>query len=362
MQREIGSEFWLNPNKIYAENKRIDLRRYEIDGMDEVFLSTGRGAQTFVLETIEGRDSRIKKIALIPPFTCETVIKPFISLGYEIHTYRIDENLNVNPELLKEDIDRSKAQVVLLHRYFGFDTLKDCNSVIDEARQNGIVFIEDRTQNLYSQHVTLNVDYIIGSFRKWTGLPDGGFAVCREGIFSYKPDMYDEKLEEMKLSACYLKYNYMEQFQGDKQKFLERYREAEHILSTEVKYYNMSPMSVKIQTSLDLQNLKQKRQENYKKVYDALNSYKGIVSVTPELSKDDVPLYYVMIVKDRETLQSKLRNYDIYAPIVWPMSSIKMDICSMAKRIYNHVLCLPIDQRYGSDDIERMIECVKKEI
>lgn len=362
MQREIGSDFWLNPHEKYVENKEIKLAKYGINGEDYVLLSTGRSAEKMVLETIEKRNPNIEKIALIPPYTCETVIQPFVTLGYKIHTYRIDDYLNATPEMLKEDIHNSKAQVVLFHRYFGFDTFEKCAFVIKEAREKGIIFIEDRTQNLYSKQLDLEVDYTIGSFRKWAGLTDGGFAVCKEGLFSKKTDIYDTKLEQSKLRASYLKYSYMEQFEGYKQKFLEEYKKAEDILCSEISYYSMSPMAQKIQVSLDLKSLKQRRQENYKKVFEELDSCKEIVSITPQISDNDVPLYYVILVKDRIKLQEKLRKYDIYAPIVWPMSDLGIDICDTAKNIHENVLCLPIDQRYGIDDMERMIECVKKEI
>ncbi len=362
MQREIGSNFWLNPQVMYGNGLHIELDKYGLCGSDAALFSTGRGAESFVLKTIERRNKNLKKTALIPPFTCETVIKPFLKFGYSIYTYPVDKNLNTEPGQLKLAIEQTKAQVVFLHRYFGFDTLINCEDVIRFFNGKGVVFIEDKTQSVYSSFIDLSADYTVGSLRKWTGLPDGGYAVCRQGEFDDKPLEYDKSLETAKLKACFSKYAYMEGKAENKEEFLEQYRKAEEILDAQQKYYTMSPAAEHVQATMAIGEMKEKRRQNYNIVFGELKSVEEVRVLTPELSDNDVPLYFAMLVGDRERLQEQLRKNNIYAPVVWPKAEIVPAICQEAEYIYQHILCLPIDQRYGKDDMQRMVECVKEEV
>lgn len=211
MMTEIESTFWLNPNSVYEydyyqKSKNIDDKLSEFG--DTAFLSTGRAAQNLVLETIENRNPNIKKRALIPGVTCTTVVNPFKTHGYQIYTYSIDDTLTANPEEIKK-IDELAIDVVLFHRYYGFDTCKNWDGLIEKYSKKGVVFIEDKTQCLYSQLPVLNVDYIVGSIRKWDGMPDGGIAICKDGKLVNKPELYDDEMVKCRIKASYLKYDYI---------------------------------------------------------------------------------------------------------------------------------------------------------
>lgn len=360
MNREIGSNFDLNPNLKLSTKKGINLEQFGLKGSNTVFLSSGRGAEGFVLDEIETRNPDIKKIAFIPPFTCETVIEPFKKRGYKIFTYSISSSLKIDSRMFQEELMRSNAQVVLMHQYFGFQTCNLLPSVIEEARHKGIVFIEDRTQCLYSEFSVLPVDYIVGSLRKWTGLPDGGFAICRYGKFHKRPCEQDSLLESEKLKASYLKYDYIHNHRGDKKLFLELFERAEKILNEEEKYYNISPSSIQIQNSINIDELCQRRRKNYSYLYEQLKDIISINILTGKLKDDEVPLYFAITVDNRNDLQKYLREFQIYAPIVWPKSNADVLICKEADEIYNSILCLPIDQRYEIDDMERISIRVKE--
>lgn len=361
MLKEIGSNFWLNPDTIIGSEKHIDMFSVGIFGKNTVLLSTGRGAQLYVLKDIEAYNPQTKKVALIPPFTCKTVIEPFIRMGYEIHTYPINDKLITTPGMLKCAIDEYNPSVVLIHRYFGFDTLKNCGELIVQERKNGIVFIEDRTQNIFSVFESLPVDYVVGSLRKWVGVPDGGFAVSEKEFLIEKPTQYDSKLMNSKLCAMSAKYEYMVNDRGEKQSFLERYKEAENILNAEDKFYKISPVSEAVFYALDVDELRRKRRNNYTVIYNGVKDLEGITPLTPILSEGETPLYFAMYVVDRVKLQNKLREENIYAPVVWPLSDVSPEVCGAALDIYKHVLCIPIDQRYGEDDMNRICKRIKQE-
>lgn len=355
---EIGSNFWLQPDIEYAGNERFDFKSLIGSFSDAVFLSTGRSAEKMVLDAIEERNNQIQKTALIPPFTCHTVIEPFIDCGYDLHTYDIDCHLNTSPEALERAIIDSKANVVLFHRYFGFDTCVGWENVIKKFSDRGVIFIEDRTQSLYSDFPLLSIDYAVGSLRKWAGLPDGGFALCMTGSFKNKTVEFDAELQKAKLAASFAKYAYMNGSADNKPEFLELYKKAEDILNEQKKIYAMSPASKSVQSWLDIENLKFKRRRNYKVLYDGLRDWAKVRILTPELSQNNVPLYLALKAEGRKDLQSFFCMNNIYAPIIWSLPDAMPEICEAAKEIYADILCIPIDQRYDTDDMERILDCI----
>lgn len=357
MRPEIGSNFWIAPEDLETEDRTCTPGIFGLSGSDSVWLSTGRSAIAFVLEEARHRDPGLGWTALIPPFTCHTVIEPFLKAGYTVRTYSVDEELRTSGGELLRAVEESGASVVLVHRYFGFDTLSGSGEAVETLRRKGVVIIEDRTQCLYSAFAPLPADYLVGSIRKWTGMPDGGFAVCREGIFPMEPAEADRALETAKIAAGIAKYRYLFERTGEKTVFLKMFQEAEELLDRQEGYRAIAGVSLRMQAALNAEALRRKRRENFRTLLKGLVGCPGIRLLFLELPEDVVPLYFpVWVEGDRGVVQAGLREASIYAPIIWPRSEELPPACREAEGFYEHLLCLPIDQRYDRDDMERMVE------
>ena len=364
LQKEIGSNFWLAKNQLMLDRSEnnVDMEKFNLQGEDCVFLSTGRAAILFAIKQIK-QEKGLKNInALIPSYTCETVLQPFLDEKASIYVYDIDDKLYLNSDKLKSAIAHSHADIVLIHRYFGFNTTYGIDEVIMDYVKKGVVFIEDRTQNLFSSFASLPVQFVVGSFRKWAAIPEGGY--CLSTIHKMekpqKPDSCDRELVNAKLHAFYLKHEYMVSDSGVKSEFLKAYAEAEDIIENEKGFFRMSDESISILNMLDIEALKIKRQQNYQFVYNNLSDYKQVTLLTEKLSDGIVPLYIALKSEKRNQIQAWLRKHDIYAPIIWPKSELIPYVSDTLQQIYNQVLCLPIDQRYGEDEMERMVKIIKK--
>lgn len=358
MLKEIGSTFWLDPNINYDCNeKKIDIKIKNFS--DIVFLSSGRAAQNIVLDMIEQKNPKIKKNALIPAFTCVTVIEPFKKHNYKIFTYNIDNTLKTNIEEIKRLIIKNQIKVVLFHRYFGFDTCKNWDLLINYFKDKDVIFIEDKTQCIYSEFKELETDYVIGSLRKWDAIPDGGIALCREGKFYNKPKKFNLKMVNTKLKASYMKYNYIVKNEGKKEEFRELYEKAAELLYAENEYFCMSPISMAIYNTLNIDFLKMRRKKNYETLYQGIVNLKKIRILTPKLTKEDVPLYLALYIENREKLQKYLAEQKIYAPIIWPFEDKILMVEKSTMDIYNNILCIPIDQRYDVEDMKRILKCIE---
>ena len=49
----------------------------------------------------------------------------------------------------------------------------------------------------------------------------------------------------------------------------------------------------------------------------------------------------------------------IYAPVVWPKADCCPEVDKDSEYVYEHILCIPIDQRYDVDDMERVVKVIK---
>jgi len=357
MLSEIGSNFWLNPYEQLQEIPLGSPSQFNCNGEDFVWLSTGRSAIKYAIDDIEARSADVNKVAVLPSFTCDTVFGPFLKAGYDVYYYHVKRDLTTSSDDILKTVLETRASIVLFHRYFGFDTLdSQVDSLCETLRELGIYSIEDCTQCLYSSISRAKSDYTVGSIRKWTGTPDGGFVVSRNGFLKKKPEMPDTVLEQAKIKASYAKYRFLIEHEGNKSEMLAMFREAEDILDLQNEIFAISPMSAKVQANLNVVELSEKRIDNFKILSHALcNKVQPLFSIEGPRS---VPLYFPIMVEDRSSLQKHLVENAIYAPIVWPKDEKQPIVCEEAENAYRHLLCIPIDQRYDADDMNRIVEVI----
>lgn len=348
MLKEIGSNFWINPEELKTDSKEINPAVFGFKDIEFIWTSSCRGAISLALDDIKLKKNNSKKIVLLPEYCCETIIEPFSKNSYEICFYRINEKLDVDFRNIIELLERCRNGIILIHKYFGFDSSNIPAETISRIKSYNITIIEDRTQCLYSNVPLLDADYYVGSLRKWCGVPDGGFVAASDSFAIDKPSVVDTELEELKLKASRLKYKYIVNDEGDKNAFLKLYGEAESKLDNHDKVYAISDASVAIQNNLDVDDLIQRRRSNY----EYLKAHLNIKCLFADASSDIVPLYFPIVVDNRKRLQVELRNHDIYAPIIWPKPDELKGISNHP--LYESLLCLPIDQRYDEDDMQRM--------
>ena len=354
MLKEIGSNFWLSKGD--KKNTNIDNTIFNVDYEDEVFTSSGRSAISLVLSDFEIQCKR----ALLPSFTCESVIVPFLQKGYHVEYYSVGNNLIIDRDSFLKDIKNSDASVILIHNYFGFDTTSSIKEVITDLRKQGIVVIEDITQVLYSSFERLHADYYVGSFRKWDGIPDGGFVLKANGRFRFKPEKEDTRLIEAKIDAMMAKYNYLFCGVGEKSVFLKKFSEAEELLEKQSTIYRMAEASYKEQANLNIDLLKAKRRSNYQYLLRNLN-HKMVTPLFEHIADSVVPLYFpVLCGGARASLQVWLRDNHIFAPIVWPKPECILDAIRDTDYFYDNLLCIPCDQRYGQEEMEKVISVIDK--
>lgn len=358
MFKEIGSNFFLDPEEF--EKYRYSNKQRDFMGSDKksVYSSSGRGAISLVLDQLDKKD----KVALLPIYTCDSVVSPFIRKGYKVEFYDVEIGLTLDWAKVEESISLYHPDLILFHSYFGFDSLGAIREHTESIRSRGITIIEDITHSLFSGSGKIEADYQIASLRKWIGIPDGGLANALYNDFKLPHSKHQKEMAALSLEALHEKYRYTQNMRGDsKKKYRTSISESEKMLDDDNEFYFMSEASKMIICNTDFEYIKTIRRANYEYMLSEIKQIDFLTPVFPELPQSVVPLFLpVYVGADR----SKLRNYfienEVYMPVHWGVPEFFEDrLTGNAKYICNHILSIPIDQRYSIVEMKRIADLLK---
>ena len=110
---------------------------------------------------------------------------------------------------------------------------------------------------------------------------------------------------------------------------------------------------------LDTEYIAKKRKENGEVLINGLKDVSDIKLIFQSVDKN-IPLFIpILIQEDRAELRQYLIENRIYCPIHWPKSTHHKGISRRAERLYRQELSLICDQRYSTDDMNRIVECIR---
>lgn len=363
---EIGSIFEINPAAAGkgAETRTLHLAQVEKYGKaHSCFTASGREAIELALCSLEAAQPELPKRCLLPAYLCDSVFLPFRHRGWELIFYTVDRGLmSYGEELFHLALEHDPG-MVLIHPYYGTDTCRELRVHLKALRKSGIYVMEDVTQSYYLEGVGKDVDFVVGSLRKWYAIPDGGFVAADIPLAETELETEETSAKE-RLSLLTAKWSYLndeaflkateEERQAEKTAYLGKNRALEEALDNYCGIRRMSDISLSILSETDEAAAARKRAENYEYLYEKIIKMKR---VRPILQKQggEAPLYFPIYTREREALQSFLRDRDIYAPVLWPLGEENRDaILGNEDYIYRHMLALPIDQRYGIGEMEQI--------
>lgn len=350
MINEIGSEFWDSPGDDTKGNLAIP---FWLNKFGQITLtSSGRGALSLCLEQIKPHSKRV----LMPAYICESVIRPFEQAGYELIFY--DLNNDLTPQLAA--IELPEIGVFLHMGYFGFPTNRGLAKVIAKLKSKSVIIIEDVTHSLFSEQQPFQNDFVVGSIRKWLGIPSGGFLGSKQPIEAELAEAPVAFIEKRKLGLA-LKSNYMQMADPSlKETFLQAFQEAEEFLDRDLSAYKIDKQSNVEINQLTVDDLCARRVENFNYLQEQIKPIEGIEAVFKTLPERHCPLFFpVYVVDDRTRLRADLIAQAIYCPVHWPMpAAVAGKLTGPMTKRYHWVLSIPCDQRYGIDDMKRIIKAI----
>lgn len=320
MNRSIGGYFeWEFPAKsgspLHPEAVRLNSARYALE---------------YILRGFSG----LKRI-WVPYFTCEVVLEPLRRLGVGWEFYHINDSLEIDsPIELRDD------ECIVYTNYYG---IKDAY-VPQLVEMYGNKLVVDNAQALYCAPIAKHQFY---SPRKFVGMPDGGLAITDVACdleklpkgLSFERCSHLLKRIDLGASGAY----------GDFQK-------NDESLSSET-ISLMSNLSSRIYDSIDYERVRDVRRKNFEYIHKKLGDSNRLK--VPPMDSFACPLVYPYW-SDRDELKKHLIERKIFVATYWPNVFEWCQPTDLEYELAKHVVCIPVDQRYGDEEMNMIAQEVLK--
>lgn len=291
-----------------------------------VALNCGRGCISYLVE-LRG----IRKVWL-PDWMCDSVSGRFAVEGVLVKTYRVGENFRP-----VYDFKVERGEWLYLMDYYGQLTAED----VSHARtiSAGCLIVDEAQAYYRAPWDGCDTTY---TCRKWFGVADGAFLATRDG------DVLDRPLD---VDESHLRMGFvLGRFERTASEFFsEASRNNEFFDSEPAK--GMSRITYNLLSSIDYDATRLVRARNWNTLSSVLGAHNRLDLVEPT-----GPFMYPLYCENASEVRTRLIAGGIYVPILWPNVLREASEGSWGARYSEHILPLPIDQRYGADEMERIIE------
>ena len=298
-------------------------------------LNAGRYALEYILK------ARKYRKVYIPYYICYSILQPLKRLGVEYGFYHINEQMEPAIEL------QPKAdEAVLYVNYFGLKNLYAGSFCY--AYPNTII---DQTQAFYSEPGNRNADKSIKcdtfySCRKYFGVPDGAYL--------YTDCILDEDLSQ---DESFERMTFLtKRIDRSAQEGYADFHTNDKSLSN-VGMKRMSKLTEAMMAGIDYSAKANKRISNFNVLDKALrksNRFKW------DMDYGTVPLVYPYLVVNGANLRQRLIDNQVFCARYWPNVLEWCDGSDWEYELTENLVCIPIDQRYGEEEMKRIIEIIKQ--
>ena len=354
--RQLSSGLMPMPMEAYLLGKNLEAPLY-MPADDTRLYAMCREA---FFAAIQATPSHHKR-AILPAYTCETCIMPFVQQGWTCSYYGVGKDLRIDTEYLLKLAELIRPEIVLVHPYYGMDlNEKELDALAKVKAMTGCVIIEDLTQTLFSKLRTDVIDVYVGSMRKWFPTADGGYAITTklelaptEDLAEFTPYV-DNMTDAMCMRECYEQYGDT-RMRTAASHFNAR---ATAIGRQKIELHRMSDFSRRIVAAENWEENNRKRRENSIYLYEKLQGAKNCTLVYSDVSEiANGPLWFP-IYADRAAIRPILREYQIAAPGLWPVETAAVQLNPTVDEIYSTILALSMSQDYTQEDLDRIVACM----
>ena len=315
-QKAIGGYFSLElPYNEYGEYHR-----------DAIRLNTGRYCLEYVL--------RVKKYTKVylPYYMCDAVLQPINKLGLDYQFYHIDKYFHI-----AEVLHPKKDEVILYCNYFGL--MDEYVKIVTDRYAPNIII--DNTQAFFSRPLP-EIDTFY-TCRKFFGVADGAY------LYTNKEADFDIPQDYSSSRMLFL----LDRLDKSAEEAFSDYHKSEDTLDhDEIK--KMSKITQFIMSSIFYKSIADRRISNYTYLHDNLSS-SNMLSV--DLERKNVPMVYPFLSEDIN-LRKKLIDNKVYVASYWPNVKNMSNLESVESQFAVNLIPIPIDQRYGNDDLNKILEII----
>jgi len=332
---------------------------------------------------------------LMPSYNCGTEIDPILDQEIQVKYYRIKRDMTIDKEDIIKQIDSNTVAIFVTH-YMGFpqpiDEIKEiCNTY-------SLFLIEDCAHAFMSMYKSRNLgtfgDISVFSIRKTLPIPNGGALVINNENFDFaekqikgsplatfflavellrnrtqlnSPRLLSTLTDMVIWSVAFINKNFRLLLRVIKKIFAYRGLALVHIyyywrdFRRELAKWKISTFSERIMSNVNYEKIKDKRRKNYEYLLHNLPKIQDIEVVFDKLPEGVCPLFFPLIVKDRQYYHKKFKDRGISTFQYWQHihDAVPWDKFPDALYLKQHVLGLPIHQDISFIHLDRMIEVFK---
>ena len=273
----------------------------------------------------------------MPRFICDVMLAPLKIANVECKFYDLTDSLDV-----ADDVELSNGDWLLYVNYFGLCSI-NVSKLLKRFSVNQIVL--DFSQAFFEPPP--NVLATIYSPRKFFGLPDGGLLVSNFCIRSSEIKDVDSLTRASHL---------LRRLAEEPENGYEDYQLAEKSLADCIPK-QMSKLTERILSSIDFDSVSKKRLDNFMYLHERL----GVNNLMNIDLKNIAfaPLCYPFRTHD-VLLKKRLIDNRIFIPTYWTDAVSRLSDEWSWLMIWN-CLPIPIDQRYGLKEMERIVSIIQTE-
>ena len=303
----------------------LDTCRHAMLHEDAILLNCGRNALAYLLEA-----KGIKKLYL-PYFLCDSVANVCKKYGVEVAFYHIGENW------LPKDLVIDGDAWLYIVNFYGQITREDL-ARLAEVHNNVII---DNAQAYFDAPLA-NVDTLY-TCRKFFGVSDGAILYT------------NSKLERsLEIDESFNRIHYvLGRYERTASEFYEEAARNNDIFDNEP-IKEMSRLTKNLLRSIDYEYVKQVRTNNFAYLHEKLR----------EVNKLNIRLIegafmYPLLIDDGMKIRKQLQQMKIYIPTLWPNVLEECEPDTLEYKFAAEILPIPVDQRYGIEDMEYLVEVIR---
>lgn len=311
----------------------IELDKYnnELLHKDAIALNCGRNCLAYLIEA-----KNIKTIWL-PYFLCDSVSNVCKKYGVNIKYYHINVDWTIQYAEMQEE------EYLYVVNYYG----QLDREYIKGLKKKYERVIVDNSQ-AYLEMSIVGVDTLY-TCRKFFGVPDGAF-------------LYTDKVlkRELPVDESFLRMKYiLGRFERSAQEFYKESVENNKFFADEA-IKVMSKLTRNLLCGIDYEYVKNTRTNNFAYLNERLSKINRLV-----VKNIEGAFMYPLMVDDAQEIKKKLLEEKIYIPTLWPnvLDDVPKDWWEY--KLANNVLPLPVDQRYGKEEMEYVVgvilDCIRLE-
>lgn len=340
------------------------------------YVNKGRAAMTLALLAL-GVSSNTN--VLIPAYLCKTALTPVLSRSNSVSFYPVRQDLTVNTKDFEEAIEKNKPAVLILIHYFGFPD-PNLRTLLEISKNKEVHVLEDCAHALFSRWDRKNLGQLgqasIFSLVKSLPLPEGGILFLKKGdknlekqidvtttgficeiinlvrmLFYSTEAKIGFSLRPLILSMDRLKLKIYEINESD---------------SDDLDIRAMGPISKRLLRSANPEWIIERRRSNFEYLLEHFDIDSAMAKpIYSELPKGVCPMGFpVIIKKGRDRVARNLYRQGIGIRTIWDILPDEIPLGRFPDSHYvrDHILVLPVHQDINFNQLEIVIERLKREL